>query len=286
MHYAILGLIFSINGTSVEQNNYGFIENKWWSFEITNYEFPSQVNNTGSCPPDMVDVEGSMLYDGGLGSWNTNSVEYQQKQTCAKWIEKKYPERCAVFDRIKWLAVSQKFPRKTMSFCIDKYEWPNKKGAYPWVMITWPESHELCRSVGKRMCTEDEWTFACEGEEATPFPYGYERNSKECNLDNRWRQYSSKALADRGSLRCSRELKRLWQGKRSGSAPQCASSFGVEDMNGSVDEWTESTRESQYPSILKGGYWGPVRTRCRPTTRTHGPGHTFYQQGFRCCKDK
>ena len=263
----------------------GFINGIWWSMEPI--ELPQQLPDLSDevCPSDMQFVSGGMLDDGGQGSWQHTSIEALQRTTCTTWIEKKYPERCASFDREKWLALAVNFPRKSMKFCVDRYEWPNIAGAYPWVMVTWPEAHELCWSVGKRMCTEDEWTFACEGEEATPYPYGYDRNSKDCNLDNKWKQYSSRILAQRGSRECSQELKRLWQGKRSGAMPHCASSFGVEDMNGSVDEWVKSTRPGKYPSILKGGYWGPVRTRCRPTTRNHGPGHTFYQQGFRCCRD-
>jgi len=265
----------------------GFINNSWWSMEPIEPAAQIQMLTQEDCPLDMQTIAGEMLNDGGQGSWLSTSIESMQKTTCTSWIEKKYPERCASFDRDKWLNISKRFSRKPMSFCIDKYEWPNKLGMYPWVMVTWPEAHELCWSVGKRLCTEEEWTFACEGVEATPYPYGYNRNSDECNLDNRWRQYSSKILIKRGSKECSNELKRLWQGKRSGDMPQCASSFGVEDMNGSVDEWTVGTIKSQYPyrSVLKGGYWGPVRTRCRPATRNHGPGHTFYQQGFRCCKD-
>jgi sulfatase modifying factor 1 len=263
----------------------GFINKIWWSFEIS--AAPVQHDLVDGCQSNMIGVSGMMLDDGGLGSWHTNSIEALQKTTCDRWIERKYPERCAIFNRDKWLQVSKRFSRKPMSFCIDKYEWPNKKNAYPWVMITWGESQKLCESVGKRLCTEDEWTFACEGEEATPFPYGYTRNSQECNLDNPWKRYSQKILSQRGSQECSQELKRLWKGRRSGISPQCASSFGVEDMNGSVDEWTSTVRKSQYPypSVLKGGYWSTVRTRCRPATRNHGPGHTFYQQGFRCCAD-
>jgi hypothetical protein len=56
-------------------------------------------------------------------------------------------------------------------------------------------------------------------------------------------------------------------------------------MTGNVDEWTHSVREGERPSILKGGYWGPVRTRCRPATRSHDENHIFYQQGLRCCSD-
>lgn len=44
-----------------------------------------------------------------------------------------------------------------------------------------------------------------------------------------------------------------------------------------------TTRRSGMKSILKGGYWGPIRARCRPSTRAHGEDFAFYQIGFRCC---
>jgi hypothetical protein len=40
-----------------------------------------------------------------------------------------------------------------------------------------------------------------------------------------------------------------------------------------------------YKSGLKGGYWGPVRDRCRPMTTAHYENFVFYQIGFRCCAD-
>jgi hypothetical protein len=42
---------------------------------------------------------------------------------------------------------------------------------------------------------------------------------------------------------------------------------------------------SAHTSGLKGGYWGPVRDRCRATTIAHSEGFRFYQIGFRCCSD-
>ena len=36
-------------------------------------------------------------------------------------------------------------------------------------------------------------------------------------------------------------------------------------------------------ATLKGGYWGPVRNRCRPMTVDHNEWHSGYQIGFRCC---
>jgi formylglycine-generating enzyme required for sulfatase activity len=57
-------------------------------------------------------------------------------------------------------------------------------------------------------------------------------------------------------------------------------------MTGNVDEWTRTSNAlAERQSVMKGGYWGPVRTRCRPATRAHDELHTFYQQGFRCCAD-
>ena len=286
MLLAIAYLLLGGNGDSRSISPQLFIEDKWWSYDPVPLEFSVEARpDLGVCPSDMLPISGGMLDDGGQLSWQTTSVEALQKTTCTSWIEKKFPERCSSFDRGAWLKLSQKFPRRSMSFCIDRYEWPNRKGTYPWVMVTYPEAGELCGRVGKRLCTEDEWTFACEGEEGTPYPYGYDRRSEECGVDKPWRKYSQSALADRGSQRCSKELERLWQGSRSGERPTCASSFGVEDMNGSVDEWSTRTRVGEWESILKGGYWGPVRTRCRPSTRNHAPGHVFYQQGFRCCSD-
>jgi hypothetical protein len=56
-------------------------------------------------------------------------------------------------------------------------------------------------------------------------------------------------------------------------------------MTGNVDEWVVNESGKPYQSGLKGGYWGPVRTRCRPMTTVHGEDFSFYQIGFRCCSD-
>jgi formylglycine-generating enzyme required for sulfatase activity len=81
------------------------------------------------------------------------------------------------------------------------------------------------------------------------------------------------------------EAKRLWQGEPSGSRASCVSPYGVFDMTGNVDEWVVNEEHKPYNSGLKGGYWGPVRDRCRPMTTVHAEGFSFYQIGFRCCSD-
>jgi formylglycine-generating enzyme required for sulfatase activity len=84
-------------------------------------------------------------------------------------------------------------------------------------------------------------------------------------------------------------MARLDQREAAGERAQCVSSFGVHDMTGNVDEWVQnlggSAKERPYVSGLKGGYWGPVRNRCRPMTVDHNEWHSGYQIGFRCCSD-
>lgn len=229
--------------------------------------------NRGACPPGMVEVAGKMI--------DEYFMDQRQQQICTKWINRDFPERCAVFDRNKWLGRTTDFRRKPMHFCIDRYEYPNRRGEFPLLFVNWIEANELCEADGKRLCTETEWTFACEGEEATPYPYGYVRDPDACVVDKTWIPYYPKAFATLdGTMH---ELDRLWKGIASGTQPRCKSVFGVYDMVGNVDEWTRSSSPKGRPSVLKGGYWGKVRTRCRPSTRAHGELHAFYQQGLRCC---
>jgi len=228
----------------------------------------------GACSPGMVEVKGQMRV--------TSMGDELQKATCTNWINKAFPERCASFSKTRWAAVRDKLPTKPMHFCIDRFEYPNRKGEYPLVYVNWVEATTICKNIGKRLCTEEEWTFACEGEEASPYPYGFDRDKDACITDKPWRPFNPSAYGQKKTLVV--ELDRLWQGVPSGSQPRCKSVFGVYDMIGNVDEWTKSSVPGR-PSILKGGYWGPVRTRCRPSTRAHGEAHVFYQQGLRCCQD-
>ena len=237
----------------------------------------AREKNRGACAPGMIEVAGKMKQHFLL--------DELQMQACTKWIDRKWPERCAEYDRDKWLALSKDLPTQPLHFCIDRFEYPNRKGEYPIILVSWYEARDVCKAEGKRLCTEDEWTFACEGEEARPYPNGYVRDPDACLNDRPWKQFNDRALFPRNGENARQELDRLWQGLPSGARELCKSPFGVYDMTGNVDEWTRSSIAGERPSVLKGGYWGPVRTRCRPATKAHDEQHVFYQQGFRCCAD-
>lgn len=131
----------------------------------------------GPCTPGMVAIKGRMKVDG----WGyVDGVDVLQKTTCVDWLQRGFPARCEQFDRAQWLVRSKTLATEDMDFCIDRFEYPNRRGAYPWIMVTWMEAAALCKRAGERLCTEAEWTFACEGEEAMPYPYGYKRDAEVC----------------------------------------------------------------------------------------------------------
>jgi sulfatase modifying factor 1 len=223
------------------------------------------------CPSDMVEVAGEACL------W----VE----QYCARLVDAKHPEqdRCAEFSPIG-RCLGATVPRH---FCIDRYEWPNQAGVKPTIGIDWFGARERCGSAGKRLCSDSEWTLACEGRERLPYPYGYVRNAEACNIDKQYIVPDDTKINDPRTRLA--EFARLDQREASGARDSCVSPYGVFDMTGNVDEWVvnEGGREDDRPYVsgLKGGYWGPVRDRCRPMTTDHNQGYRFYQIGFRCCAD-
>jgi formylglycine-generating enzyme len=278
--------LFSLRTREPLAHEWQLREGKHWQIESEAVESVTVTDGaertTGACLPGMVEVEGRMKGD---RSGDVDSLDLLQKAACTDWIDREFPERCARYDRSRWLELSHDLVSEPLHFCIDRFEYPNRRGAFPWIVVDWFEAKALCAAERKRLCSEAEWTFACEGEEATPYPYGYERDEEACVVDRRWLRVDESALAGRTDSRALAEVDRLWQGEASGARPLCRSSFGVYDMTGNIDEWTTSIRPGERPSIFKGGYWGPVRARCRPSTRAHGEEYAFYQQGFRCCAD-
>jgi sulfatase modifying factor 1 len=247
---------------------------------------PAPPLDEKGCPAGMVLVDGEYLLD-HRGRDDSDQVLLEQNATCTHFRTSDHGENalCDSFDRQKWLERSAKLPRQHMRFCIDRYEFPNSYGELPLVVVTYSEARAYCKKANERLCNETEWTFACEGEEGVPYPYGYERDSSACVIDILAAGPDKDTFRPRNSAHTAAGIDFAWHGKRSGESPRCKSPFGVYDMTGNVDEWTQNTRKYGYEMILKGGHWGPARQRCRPATRGHGPYYLRYDEGFRCCAD-
>ena len=223
------------------------------------------VVDTAACPDDEVEVEGDYCP--------------REEQTCLWVVDRKTYAQCGEFLPT---GVCEE-PTKHRHFCMDRYEWPNKKGTKPMVYVSWMQGRDFCSVQGKRLCTDSEWTLACEGQERLPYPYGYFRNKEACNIDKPILGPDEGLLS--GLDTRVKEVARLWQGEASGAREACVSPYGVHDLTGNVDEWVVNESKNPYQSALKGGYWGPVRTRCRPMTDGHHELFQYYQIGFRCCGD-
>lgn len=226
-----------------------------------------------ACPPGMVLIAGE--YCPGL------------MQPCLEWVSGGV-RRCARFDESR--CVGHRFLRR---FCIDRYEYPNLAGVKPAVMVSWYDALRACEIEGKRLCLASEWSFACEGVQRYPYPYGQTRDRKVCNFDRPRPSPEPNFELFARPRQVGAEVARLDMRVESGLVAGCVSPFGVQDMTGNVDEWVlnedhfeqaeTEDRKPPFISGLKGGYWGPIRAACRPITTAHNEIFRFYQVGFRCC---
>ena len=226
---------------------------------------PAPAQSGSRCPDGMKLVEGV-------------HHEFVQR-LCTDWRQ----QHCFAF----FAGLVAYEPRVTpIRVCMDVYEWPNRAGALPDVMMRFVEAEASCASVGKRLCSEFEWEQACEGPETKPWPYGWRADERACNSAKPYRFVSESKLASNDERTRSAETKRLWQGEPTGAYPACVSAYGIHDLVGNVEEWVTTSRpEWPWRSGLKGGYWSKPWAGCRGTNERHGPQFRFYEIGFRCCKD-
>jgi sulfatase modifying factor 1 len=216
---------------------------------------PQASPATATCPSEMALAEGEYC----------TSV----RETCAEWMEPpvKGDGRCKRFAPSECSG-----HRVHKRFCIDKDEYTRNADTLPRTTISWSESKQTCEKIGKRLCAESEWNFACEGPAMLPYPTGLARDSKKCNFDQ------LKLLDAQQKVRDLRVP--------SASLSECTSPFGVRNMVGNVDEWTHRDVTSGLNrTALKGGWWMAGRNRCRPATTAHSEIYRDFQVGFRCCAD-
>jgi formylglycine-generating enzyme len=241
---------------------------------------PPEPEKAAACPADMALVDGEYCTE----------LELTCKKGKSRYAKQNKKTICSEFEAPTKCTGSKVKKR----YCIDKYEFPNKKGERPEVMNDFRQAQKKCAALGKRVCTETEWTMACEGPSYKPYPYGYSRDANKCRGD---RPYKFPDKQRNGMLmthspdkkRAQAELERLWDAVPSGSQPECVSDYGVHDMPGNADELASSETKaprSKYDNVTTGGPWlDGVRNQCRPKIYDHNEGFSYYYLSFRCCAE-
>lgn len=168
--------------------------------------------------------------------------------------------------------------------CMDLYEAPNKPGERPLVMMSALDAEDWCSKQGKRVCTDDEWSAACEGPEHWRYPYGDKWEPGRCNDDKRWRARDEDKLNVWPKDIAKREVERLWQGSLPGEHPDCAGPYGIYDLAGNVEEWTRRKDPSgQFRHSLRGRFWAGGGWTCQQIIQSHADQFFYYETGTRCC---
>ncbi len=209
-----------------------------------------------SCGKDMALVEGDYCPDVRLN--------------CKKYLDPKgrYEYfRCAEYGPSTCLSKE----RKHLRFCMDKHEFTEEGETLPANHRSWRDGDRTCKKLGKRMCLESEYNFACEGENMQPYPYGFTRDATACNADR------DDVVSPQGVLRDLRAP--------SGSYERCMSPFGVADLAGNLEEFVTIDRSTPARPAMKGSYWQPGRNFCRAAQTAHDMYYNGTETGFRCCSE-
>jgi hypothetical protein len=141
--------------------------------------------------------------------------------------------------------------RPFFKVCVDKYEYPNRQEVVPTGNVSYKMAQNYCEQQGKRLCTAQEWQWACSGLEGYTYPYGWNLEEQRCNTD----------------------VKRI---EASGSRVNCVSKFGGYDMTGNIFEWV--TGNNSEPVLMGGPF-----SKCQTQSPGVG-GSAKAQTGLRCCK--
>lgn len=209
-----------------------------------------------ACPTGMILVEGNYCPDVELNCKRyLDGAGRYEKFRCAEYS----PTTC----RSK--------QRRHLKFCIDAHEYVPGGSPLPENFKSFTHADKTCRGLGKRICRESEWNFACEGEEMRPYPYGFKRDAGACNADR------ADLFGSSGKLRDLRAPP--------GAYPRCASPFGVLDMAGNLEEFVAIDGRGPPRPAMKGAYWQPGRNHCRAAQTAHDRFYNGTETGFRCCSD-
>lgn len=225
----------------------------------------SQTDDWGKQKPDStyfgkITGDNSNEVQMTLADWSKKVIKRSQVGKIIKHSEESYDETIKKYAR-QLICPQDMFMvdlppgrqgRPFFKVCVDKYEYPNRQDVVPTGNVSYQMAQNYCEQQGKRLCTAQEWEWACSGLEGYTYPYGWNLEEQKCNTD----------------------VKRI---EASGSRSNCVSKFGGYDMTGNIFEWVKGNNNEP---VLMGGPFSKCQTQSPGVGGTAKP-----QTGLRCCKD-
>jgi hypothetical protein len=148
----------------------------------------------------------------------------------------------------------------------------SKNGVQPWTYVSYAAANAACTSAGKRLCTGDEWQWACEGSGATAYPYGANYAAGSCNgaeHDTASDSGIQNAVIPTGSMN------------------MCVSMAGAFDLSGNVKEWVNQAGSDSSVHVVRGGSFESPQLglTCQTVLSQAVSSAVLPGLGFRCCSD-
>jgi len=156
----------------------------------------------------------------------------------------------------------------------------SRAGVLPWSHVSYAAANAACAASGKRLCTSDEWQWACEGSlSGRVYPYGTTSASSyvadRCNGADHDVD-TSDADIDNAIV-------------RTGSLAMCTSTDGAYDLSGNLKEWVSTVPDANAPNtrVIRGGSFESPRLglTCQTTLSQAESSTVLGGLGFRCCSD-
>ena len=239
------------------------------------------------CPPEMVDVRGrfcidryeASLVDAKLGRRLSPYYHPTRAQTSASfqdWTQRTRGEELAVPPPPDFQLSEDFEPRAESRVAVT-----------PSGYLSGSLAEVACHNAGKRLCTLEEWVFACRGEVGRKFPYGDRYEEGRCNVFRETHpgqvlhgDMSTGHLDPRLNLVDGASGPLL---RKTGATESCRSAWGSDaayDMVGNLDEWVDAP----VGAFLGGFYSRSTREGCDSKVSTHPRAYFDYSLGVRCCQ--